>query len=96
MKRYSDIYSYKRKLFRYDFENAIVERVMIAEEDEEILHAKKGDIIVLSNAGMQRKNWNNKSIRNELLTEWIEELDYESNLLAEGFLKYEIDLRKGD
>lgn len=90
MKRYSEIYSYKRKLFRYDFKNAIVEIVMIAEEDDEILHEKKGDIIVLSGAGMERKNWNNKSIRNELLTEWIEELDYESNLLAEEFLKYEM------
>ena len=90
MKRYSEIYSYKRKLFRYDFENAIVEYVMITEEDDEVLHEKKGDIIVLSDAGMKKENWNNKSIRNEVLTEWIEELNYESKLLAEEFLKYEM------
>lgn len=57
MKRYSEIYSYKRKLFRYDFENAIVECVMIAEEDDEILHEKKGDIIVLSGAGMEKRSF---------------------------------------
>lgn len=90
MKRYSEVYSYRGKHFRYDYERSILEYIWIVEEDDEELKLHKGDIEVLNGAGLKEENWKNKRLRNMYLSEWILELDEESEYLAEEFLKYEM------
>ena len=81
-KRYSEIYKRKDKSFRYDFERQLVSYVYVVEEDEEILDAKKGEIIELDTAGLKVENWKNKGSRNMYLDEFIYDIEEELKYLV--------------
>ena len=89
--------------FKYDYKHAIVSRVVKATDearkDNEHWIAKYGkplwDIdeegfIEIASVGLSRENWENKAIRDEYLSEWIYELDAETSILCEDFIKNEL------
>ena len=88
------------KLFRYDYENALVEWVEkpSAEmlEDNKEWQAKHGrdlwDIVdsyvVIDSVGLRLENWKNKESRLEYLGNWADELSEECSWLAHEYLLY--------
>ncbi len=95
------------KLFRYDFDRSVVEYIQKAtasQIDEEIEWEQKhgsqlygigaDGYIVLSSAGLNATNWKDAAARKEYLTEWADELEEESNRLAEDFVRNEIQYLK--
>ena len=86
--RYSDIYKRKGKLFRYDYLYNLVSFIYIAEEDDELLNQRKGEIIELDSAGLKKENWNDISKRNMYLDEFIFEIDEEVKYLLNDNYKY--------
>lgn len=99
----TQIYRFRGKIFRYRFDDAVVEHVakadadMIAEEKDWIarhgtplLDLDADGYFVLSAAGLSRQNWTRKSVRDEYLEEWCCEIDAESSILAENFMRYEM------
>ena len=83
----SEIYKRNGKMFRYDYDSAIVEYLAKADEDDPPEWVKDG-YITLEGVGLRKENWDNKRIRDEYLDEWSEELDYEANCLLEDFLRF--------
>lgn len=99
--RYSKPYKRGRRLFRYDYENAIVEWVSKATEEEYRDNAEwesnhpgrrnrlwdigEDGLISHEGVGLRKENWENKEARNEYLDEWNFELDEESEWLYEEF-----------
>ena len=95
------------KLFRYDFDHAVVEYIAKADAEivsvENVWKKKYGSslygidsegYIVLASAGLNVKDWKNTAARNEYLSGWAEELDEEENRLAEEFIKNELPYLK--
>lgn len=99
-------YKMDGKLFRYDFDNAVVEYVYkadadtIAEEEEwkaahdgrPLFGIDKDGYSVLDSAGLRRENWLNKEARDEYLSLWADELDEEYRCMRADFEKYELPL----
>lgn len=96
-------YKLSGKLFRYDFDQSVVERIYKAgaEEvaDNEEWMEKYGkplfDIdadgyVVVTTVGLHKDNWKNKEARDEYLHEWAFDLDEEDAALAADFIKYEL------
>lgn len=95
---------YKRgkKLFRYDFDNALVEYIYKADaemrqDNEEWLasHGKPlweidGDgYFIAERIGLRRENWKNKESRDSYLDNWIDEMEEEYRYEMAMFMKYE-------
>ncbi len=80
--KYSRNYKRGNKTFRYDFENCIVEWIY---KDEET-----GNWEVLEGVGLRAENWKNKSIRDEYLDMWIDEIEEETRCMIADFKKYEL------
>lgn len=91
------------KLFRYDYDAAVVEYIYkmsaeeIAEEKEWIakhgrplLGCDEDGYTVVQTVGLRRENWKNVAARNEYLSEWAAELGAEENRLMTDFIKYEL------
>lgn len=100
----TQIYHYRKKTFRYDFDHAIVE--YISKADEEMLKDEaewkanhngrslfgidEDGYMVCDSVGLRRENWRSVATRNEYLDEWIAEMEYEARLMARDFEKYEL------
>ena len=82
MTRYSEIYNYQGKAFRYDYENSLLQYVYIVEEDDELL-GKKGDIVEIDAVGLNKEHWENKPQRDEYLFEYVADLEAEAEFYAE-------------
>lgn len=96
-------YKLRGKLFRYDFDNGVVE--YIAKADAETLASEAewkashngaslygigaDGYIVLATAGLSRDNWKKKACRNEYLAGWADDLDEEAAAMAADFMNYE-------
>lgn len=78
-KRYSEIYNYRGKKFRYDYKDSIVEYGFINDESDFL--GKEGEFIEVDCVGLRKENWENKGARNEYLNEWIIAIDYELQFL---------------
>ncbi len=92
------------KLFRYDYENSVVEYIykLSAEEvQEELDWMEKHDgkplvgmdedgFSVVESVGLRRENWENREARAEYLSLWADELDEEAAYLMDSFIKYEL------
>lgn len=96
-------YKLNGKLFRYDFEDSVVEYIYKASDedikDEQDWIAEHGRPLVgidaegysvVQTVGLSAKNWKNKEARDEYLSGWAEELDEESAYLADQFVKFEL------
>lgn len=92
------------KLFRYDFDHAVVEYIckadadIIAEENEwkanhggrPLFGIDETGHIVCATAGLNVSNWKDAYARQEYLSGWAAELDEEAERLADDFVKYEM------
>lgn len=100
-------YRYLGKLFRYDFDLAEVEYIFKADQemiDEEIEWEQKhgsqlfgideDGYMVTATVGLNEKNWNNKTARDEYLFQWVAELDEENAALVRNFMRYELPAMK--
>lgn len=96
MKKCSGIYKKDGKMFRYDFEHCIVEYVCKASKDEiannkewqskygrNLWDIDENGYMVIDSAGLRAENWKNKEVRDEYLAEWIEEMKYECEMMAQ-------------
>ncbi len=92
------------KLFRYNYEQGVVEYIAKADKEmlaDEVLwkakrHSSLYDIdesgyTVIASIGLSVENWRSKEARVEYLTGWADELDEESACLAADFIKYELN-----
>lgn len=91
-------YKLGKRTFRYDYDSCIVELISKASDEDLQMEADwkakyKSSLfdiddmgyMVLNGVGLRKENWDNKSIRDEYLSEWNSELDEEdAYLLAEA------------
>lgn len=98
-------YKLNGKIFRYDYDNSVVEYIY-KESAEEIKNEQKwiaehgrplfcidtDGYSVVDTVGLNAKNWKNKASRDEYLSEWAFELDEEGAFLLEQFVKYELPM----
>lgn len=92
------------KLFRYDFNRAVVELLYkandeaIREENEwkanhdgrPLYGIDETGYIVCATAGLNASNWKDKYAREEYLSGWANELDEEARYEAENFIRFEL------
>ena len=96
-------YKLNGKLFRYDFDECVVEYIYRASaeeiKDEQEWIEKHGRPLigidadgysVVESVGLSKKNWKNKEVRDEYLSAWSCELDEEAAYLMDDFVKYEL------
>lgn len=87
------------KLFRYDYDNGIVECIVkagkqVIKENAEWMEKFGKPMLDLDEqgywtrdeAGLMAENWKNKAARDEYLDEWILEMEEEAERLAEEFI----------
>lgn len=100
LNKYSSPYEFENKLFRYNYEDCLVEWIHKAtekeiEENEEWKKAHNNHHLynigedgfeIIDTVGLRKENWNNKEIRNEYLEEWCFEINEETSILMEDFL----------
>ncbi|MCI9505765.1 MAG: hypothetical protein HFF62_04130 [Oscillospiraceae bacterium] len=99
----SAIYEQGGKLFRYDFDNCVVEYVYKAtdedvqdeaewlrDHDRPLYGIDDDGYMTLDSVGLSPENWKNKGLRREYLAQWIDDLDEEAQALARDFEKYEL------
>lgn len=86
----SKVFKFEGRSFRYDYDHSIVEWVSKADaatrEDEREWIDKFGEPLygiddcgyyVVDSIGLNRKNWEQRSTREEYLWEWVQEIEYE-------------------
>ena len=97
----TQIYTFKGKTFRYDFDHGIVEYIakadaeMIKDEEEwkanhngrSLWHIDPDGYTVIDSVGLRRENWDNEAIRDEYLAEYIADLEYEARCYARDFIR---------
>ena len=101
MARLSKIYKFRKKSFRYDYDNGLVSVVYKADEEmykdneewqekygKDLWDIDKDGYIESSTVGLMRENWDNKEVRDEYLSMWVDELKEEAEYLAQEFLMY--------
>ena len=101
-------YKFQGKLFRYDFDHAMVEYICkagaeeIADEKEWMethnkpLYGIDADgYMELDAVGLRAENWKRKAVRDEYLSQYCFDLDEEAAWLAHDFEKYELPHMKG-
>lgn len=95
-------YRFQKKLFRYDFEDCVVEYIAKADsetiaDDEEWKKTNNGrslyeidqdGYMVLATAGLRKENWTRKAVRDEYLFGWCIDLDEEAAALARNYELY--------
>ena len=99
----SRVYKVEEKLFRYDYDNCIVEWVTKASKEElkdnaewlekygkPLFDIDEHGYITNDGIGLRLENWKNKEVREEYLAEWANELNYEAECLVNDFIKYEL------
>lgn len=99
----SVVYELYGKLFRYDFDNCVVEYVHKATEEdmrEEAEWLRDHDrplygidadgYMTLDSVGLRLENWEHEGFRREYLSQWCADLDEEAQALASNFEKYEL------
>lgn len=99
----SEIVEVNGKLFRYDYENSVVQYIW--EADAETLDAEieweqehgsqlygigEDGYVVSDTIGLRRENWENPESRQAYLEGWCADLDAESKALMDSFIKYEL------
>ena len=100
-------YKLHGKLFRYDFDRSVVERIYKAGTEEvadngewmqkygkPLFDIDAAGYVVITTVGLHADNWKNKAARDEYLFEWCVDLDEESSSLAADFAKYELPYLK--
>ena len=88
------------KSFRYDHETKMVWWVQKATKEDiednqkwreqfghDLFPIEDGYTLIES-VGLREENWTNKAAREEYLTEWADELDEESSILADQYLAW--------
>lgn len=96
--KYSHLFEYRGKYFRYDYENALVNWVSLPTEEEKqdnkewlekyckpLYTMDEFGYIVNDSVGLRKENWDNKEARCEYLDGYIEDLEEEARILAEEF-----------
>lgn len=99
----SKVYEQEGKLFRYNYDDSMVEYVHKASEEDvadeaewlekygkPLFHIDSDGYMVIDSIGLSRENWENREARNGYLTSWAMDLDAESSRLAADFVKYEL------
>lgn len=99
----SEIVKVKDKLFRYDYENGVVQYIWEADDetledeieweqthDSHLYEIGEDGYIVSETVGLRRESWENPESRHEYLEGWCADLDAEAQALAEDFIKYEL------
>lgn len=98
MKRYSEIFQLGSMMFRYDYENAVVELVFSPTEEDKAINREwvekynkplfelSDGLIVADAIGLSRENWEDPEAREEYLDSWAEELNEYSAWCAEEFM----------
>lgn len=98
------------KLFRYDYDNSVVEYVYKLSDEEiqdeldwmekhngkPLVGMDEDGFSVVESVGLRRENWENKEARMEYLNVWADELDEEAAYLMDSFIKYELPYLKGE
>lgn len=90
-------YKFGKRLFRYDFDECVVEYIYkasaediqeekdwIAEHGRPLYHIDEQGYMVADEVGLRAENWKKKSVRDEYLAQYCDELDEEA-----AWLRYE-------
>ena len=78
--RYSRVYTYQGKHFIYDWQESLVLYVLNIPFDSELDKPEdyiRGKWWIADSVGLRRENWQNKERRDEYLSEYCADLDYE-------------------
>ncbi len=91
------------KLFRYDFDEHIVEYVVKAGKDmrsdnkewqrdhgKDLWDIDSDGYVVVDSAGLLPENWKDKEAREGYLSAWADDIDEEARCLADLFVKSEL------
>ena len=94
----SEVVKVQNKLFRYDYENCLVEYVSEVTDEikadnkewQEKYHRDLFEVVdgyvVNGTVGLRKENWDNPDAREEYLSEWIMDMEEELSYLMEEFL----------
>lgn len=107
MEMKSKLYKFNGKLFRYDYDQSVVELIYKAGAEEvadnkewmkkygkPLFDIDADGYVVVETVGLHKDNWKSKEARDEYLSEWAFELDEEGAALAADFVKYELPYLK--
>ena len=99
----SKVYEQDGKLFRFNYDDSVVEYVFKATEEDKAeeaewiekygkpLHSIDSDGYgVISSIGLHRDNWEHEGLRREYIAQWIADLDEELRALTADFERYEL------
>lgn len=83
----STVYKFKGKLFRYNYDECLVEYIAKATEQElednndwqkkfgkNLWDIDKDGYIEIEAVGLRKENWTRKAVRDEYLSEWVGEM----------------------
>ena len=95
MERYSEVYTFEGRLFRYDYNSSNAELLGKADENvllmekewerdfnEPLFHIGADGLYVVTEIGFNAENWKNKAVRDEYLFEWIAQIEEDVRWLA--------------
>ena len=94
----SEVVKVQNKLFRYDYENCLVEYVSEVTDEikadnkewQEKYHKDLFEVVdgyvVNSTVGLRKENWDNPDAREEYLSEWIMDMEEELSYAMKEFL----------
>ena len=96
----SAVYKFKGKLFRYNYDECLVEYLAKATKEElednvrwqekygkNLWDIDENGYIVSDEVGLQEANWKDKFARDEYLNEWVDELNYMAQTYAESYIR---------
>ena len=99
----SKVYEQDGKLFRYNYDDAVVEYVYKATEEDKaeeaewlekhgcsLHHIDSDGYAVITSIGLRRDNWDHEELRREYIAQWIADLDEELRALTADFERYEL------
>ena len=101
----SKVYEQDGKLFRYNYDDAVVEYVYKATEEDKaeeaewlekhgcsLHHIDSDGYAVITSIGLRRDNWDHEELRREYIAQWIADLDEELRALTADFERYELPI----
>jgi len=101
----SKVYEQDGKLFRYNYDDAVVEYVYKATEEDKaeeaewlekhgcsLHHIDSDGYAVITSIGLRRDNWDREELRLEYIAQWIADLDEELRALTADFERYELPI----
>lgn len=101
----SRAYKFRGKLFRYDFDNGMVEYIYKADADmrkdnrewmekwnKPLWEIDEHGYFVADSVGLRRENWKNKENRDHYLGNWVDDMEEEFRCEMAMFEKYELPL----